>query len=476
MNRQFFASMRWRITVWYGGALMLILIGFAFAVDLGVQHVLLSSAAARVASVGAQIDEYANAVGHGPFGPVSLMTRFAEADAVDHFAGPGLFVELYNVRGYVIAKSSNLGSADVPRSGYRLWRPPRSFGAGDANWGQADIGSAPVLAHWQVLRQDGVALATVYVADSLASVEETREAFSAFLVVTLLLAMAFIAAATAWLARTAIGPINDIARAVGEIGDGDLGKRLNWKDRRDELGTLAAHFDEMMGRLESAFARERRFIADASHELKTPLTVINANAQMLSRWAGRDEALRAEALEAIRSESATMAAVINAMLTLAKAEGGAPLAMEPVRLRPIVEEVAASLRRAAQGKGLTLQTECSDDPVVLGDAGLLRQLVVNLSENAVKFTSSGGVTIGLRCDNGVARLEVRDTGPGIAADALGHVFDRFYRADPARSRLVEGTGLGLAVVRSIVKVHGGTVRALSDGVSGATFVVELKAR
>lgn len=493
-GRSFFQSLRWRMTAWYGGALMLILIAFAIAVDLGVQRVLLESAQARIAGASAELEEYAASAGHAPFGRVSLMTRLAETEEIDHFAGPGLFIEIYNPRGYVVSKSANLGGEDLPRNGYSPVRQPAGSQERSGGWGYAATRTGPVLAHWYPLRGNGAVVATAYVADSLTPVERTQRAFTAFLAISALLAMALIAGVTAWLSRTAIGPIDEIARAAREIGAGDLAKRLNWHKRSDELGTLAATFDDMMSKLESAFDRERRFIADASHELKTPLTVINANAQMLGRWADRDEALRGEALESIRAESATMARVINAMLTLAKAEGGAALATEPVDLQPLVDDVAASLRPSAERKGLTLSSSCDErgggrrgpggaekrpggalGALVRGDSGLLRQLISNLTENAIKFTAAGGITLVLRRDDGWVRLEVRDTGPGIPPAVQPYVFDRFYRADPARSRSVEGMGLGLAVARSIVRVHGGSVRVVSDGKSGTTFVVELPA-
>ncbi|MBV8223181.1 MAG: HAMP domain-containing histidine kinase, partial [Candidatus Eremiobacteraeota bacterium] len=254
-----------------------------------------------------------------------------------------------------------------------------------------------------------------------------------------------------------------------------LAKRLNWTGRRDELGRLAAQFDDMLARLEAAFSRERRFISDASHELKPPLTVINANAQMLERWGDRDEHVRREGLEAIRAESAQMARVINAMLTLAKTDTGTALEVEPLDLRAVVTDVANTLRPRAAEKGLTLDARCSGDTYVLGEPGLLRQLVVNLTENAIKFTSSGGVTISTSAQNSHARIDVSDTGSGIPADALPHIFERFYRADPAHSRSIEGTGLGLAVVRSIVRAHGGDVSVKSAIGEGTTISVTLPA-
>jgi heavy metal sensor kinase len=315
----------------------------------------------------------------------------------------------------------------------------------------------------------------VYVAESLTLVRKTLAAFGVFLILSLMVAAVAVIAAGAWLTRTAVAPINEIARAAREIGGDDLAKRLNWQDRRDELGVLAATFDEMLSRLEGAFARERRFIADASHELKTPLTVINGNAQMLQRWADRDPALRAEAVETIRAESASMARVINAMLTLAKTDDADALSMESVDMAAVVQDVATAMRTAAERKGLTLAVRCDGETMVRGEPGLLRQLITNLTENAIKFTETGGVSLTVAREKSRVRVTVSDTGPGIPAGALPHVFERFYRADPARSRNVEGTGLGLAVVRNIIRVHRGDIRVESPVGGGTTFVIYLPA-
>ena len=131
------------------------------------------------------------------------------------------------------------------------------------------------------------------------------------------------------------------------------------------------------------------------------------------------------------------------------------------------------MRPAAESKGLTLTVLSDDGAVVRGEPGLLRQLMTNLTENAIKFTVSGGVSLAVTCEHSRVRLTVSDTGPGIPADALPHIFERFYRADPARSRIVEGTGLGLAVVRNIVRVHRGDIRAESPPGGGTTFVITL---
>ncbi|HEY0615491.1 MAG TPA: HAMP domain-containing sensor histidine kinase, partial [Candidatus Elarobacter sp.] len=261
-----------------------------------------------------------------------------------------------------------------------------------------------------------------------------------------------------------------------EIGSERLDRRLRW-NRRDEVGRLASAFDAMLDRLQSAFARERQFISDASHELRTPLTVINSNAQMLQRWGDRDPEVMRTSLEAIAEESGRLAGMVSGMLTLSKAEAGDAIPKEPLVLERLVDDVVAHAQERAAANGLTLEAHHAAAPgtIVVGDAGLLRQLVGNLIDNALKFTNEGRVDVTVRREDGKARIEVADTGPGVDELTADRLFDRFFRGDPSHARAIEGTGLGLAIVRSIARVHGGTVEAHPRPGGGSVFTVALPA-
>lgn len=444
---------------------------FVAMIDGGAKWVLMSSAADRSADASLQLSKELEALTTSPFGPVSVRTALSDPSFLDEFAGTGLYVEAFNEYGKAIGKSTNLGNADVVTTGLARWKPHVS--PPGVSWGLLLANGQRSLIDWQTIRSGNRPEATVYIMQSLGPMDAILRNFRIFVLGGLIIALCFIALASISLARAALGPIAEITRAAGEISGEDLAKRLNWKKRPDELGALAQTFDDMLGRLEAAFARERRFIADASHELKTPLTVINANAQMLSRWGAQDADIMRESLATIKNESAAMARVINAMLTLAKTENPETLSLERVNLRELVSEVGSALRPTAAAKGIALNVEADVDAAVRGEFGLLRQLVTNLTENAIKFTDRGAVTLGVVKDNGAATLIVRDTGAGIPADAVPHIFERFYRADPARSRVVEGMGLGLAVVNSIVRVHHGRIHVVSEMEQGTTFTVDL---
>ena len=468
----FFSTLRGRMTAWYGIVLAFFVLAFAGAVYVEASRLVWTAAADRVDGVAQEIDSFVRAEANDPLGPVSAVTALSDQSTLDTFVGPGLYVEVYNSAGYRVDKTTDLGDADLPLQGYRGWHPPRGS-TGD--WGIAQTPMGPVLERISTLRGNGSGgpPLTLCVGVSLNTVYEEERNFGIFLLISVVLALGAVVAASAWLARGTVSPINAIARAARDIGGEDLARRLNWRGRRDELGMLANTFDDMLSRLEAAFARERRLIADASHELKTPLTVINSNAQMLERWADRDEAVRRESIAAIRAESANMARVLNAMLTLAKTDEPRALAMEPTDLAALVRDAASALRPAAEAKGLALDVHTDGPAIVVGEPGLLRQLITNLTENAIKFTSTGMVRVSLERTGRRARILVSDTGPGIEPSALPHIFERFYRADPARSRAVEGTGLGLAVVRNIVRVHNGDIAVSSEPGKGTTFTIDV---
>jgi signal transduction histidine kinase len=230
--------------------------------------------------------------------------------------------------------------------------------------------------------------------------------------------------------------------------------------------------------IRAAMDSQRAFIADASHELRTPLSVMRANAELLNRHFAEPVAANRGAVDDIIGESDRLGKLVGQMLTLARADTGqASLSMSEVALDELAEEVARGMRLLAQSRGVAFETEVNDPVRLRGDAARLRELMVILSDNAIKYTDAGGrVRLEVRrASGGKAVVRVSDTGHGIPPEALPHVFDRFYRVDKARSREAGGTGLGLAIARWTAEAHGGSIRAESAPGVGSTFTVELPA-
>jgi heavy metal sensor kinase len=281
-----------------------------------------------------------------------------------------------------------------------------------------------------------------------------------------------------WIARRALEPVDRIITEVREITDGrSLHRRLAAPLVKDELGRLAETLNQMVMRLERSFSALRRFTADASHELKTPLTVLRAGVERAITTPGLPpEAL--VTLEETLQEIKRMTELVEALLTLARAdEGIAPLHREPVDLRAIVEETRETGELLAEQAGVKMEVATPPEPVIVPvDASRIRQLILNLLTNAVKYTPSGGsVRVQLGQADGRVTLTVADTGVGIAAGDLPHIFDRFWRADTARTRTGErpGAGLGLAICKWIAEAHGGAIGVQSRPGRGTTFTVTL---
>jgi signal transduction histidine kinase len=283
------------------------------------------------------------------------------------------------------------------------------------------------------------------------------------------------------LADTSLRPLKGMVDELEAITDGrSLHRRVAVPVSAEELARLAATMNRMLSRLETSFASLRRFTADASHELKTPLMVLRSGVERAMTNPGTPtEALAS--LEEVLEEIHRMSEMVENLLTLARAdEGGARLAVETCDLRELASEASETAGILGEAPGIAVRTELPGAPVEIAvDRSRIRQLLLNLVTNAIKYTPSGGkVSIGLVDQGDTVALIVGDNGIGIPAADLPHIFDRFYRADPARSRTGErpGAGLGLAITKWIAEAHGGTITVQSRPGRGTAFTVTLPKR
>jgi heavy metal sensor kinase len=290
--------------------------------------------------------------------------------------------------------------------------------------------------------------------------------------------LALAAVAAYLLAGRALAPMARVTEATRRITAERLSDRLPVPNPGDELGRLAATVNDMLGRLERAFAEMRRFTADASHELRTPLAVLRAEVEV-AQGKPLSPAEVCELLASVLEECDRLTRLTDQLLTLARQDAGtAPRRREPVDVTGLAAAVVEDLRPLAEAKGQTLRLEIDparDGQVVAGDPGQLRQALVNLIDNALKYTPEGGsVEVRLTAAGaGGMAVTVADTGEGIPPEHLPRVFDRFYRVDKARSREMGRTGLGLAIVKGIVEGHGGRVELTSEVGRGTVCTVTL---
>jgi heavy metal sensor kinase len=276
-----------------------------------------------------------------------------------------------------------------------------------------------------------------------------------------------------FLAGRVLKPVEQITRTAQKIEESDLSQRITVKND-DELGRLATTLNDMIERLEEAFNRQRQFTADASHELRTPLAIMQAEATLaLSKE--RTEADYRKSLETISQESTYMSSVIGKLLFLARSDAGKEqLNFEDVDLKELLTGLSTNIEALAQDKGIKFSVDAQESMIVNGDKVKLRQLFINILENAVRYTpADGAVSVSLVKKDENALATISDTGIGIPPEHLPHIFERFYRVDKARSKADGGVGLGLAITQYITESHKGTIEVESQVGKGTTFYVTI---
>lgn len=452
-------SVRTRLTFWYAGVLAVSLIAFALLVYYAAARVFyerqdeaLRSTAETVASAYIQELEEENSI--------SKANEVVLAEMVF----PSRYVEVTDGSGNVVAWSANL-------TGHVLVIPANTLASA-----QQQTVSFAVINNLRVAvtplapnRQLGYAAVAEPVSVIDESLRRLRREFFAGVPLILLLATL----GGYFLARKSLLPIALMDRQTQRITAENLAARLDVMNDRDELGGLAITINELLERLEQAFNEQQRFIADASHELRTPLAVLRGETEVsLSQSRSVDE--YQASLNLIKDEAERLSRIVEDLFVLARQPADRKaVTRQPVRLDKIVSECGRAAQVLAGQKDLKLTVDPGAALALNGDDELLQRMILNLLDNAVKYTPAGGeISVQLVATNGDARLTVRDNGIGIPATDQPHVFDRFYRVDKARSRALGGAGLGLSIARQIAEAHGGTVGVESSN-GGSVFTVVL---
>jgi heavy metal sensor kinase len=454
-----FGSVRLRLTLWYAGVLAVSLVAFALLVYYAAANVFyqrqdeaLRSTAGTVASAYMQELEEEQSI------PKANEVVLAE------MVFPNRYVEVTDAHGQVVAWSANL-------TGRVLAIPAESL----ARARQQAISFAVInsLRVAVVPLSPNKELGYAVVAEPLSVIDEGLRRLRSYFFAGVPLILLLASIGGYFLARKSLSPIALMNRQTQKITAENLSARLDVMNDRDELGSLAVTINDLLARLENSFKEQQRFVADASHELRTPLAVLRGETEVaLSQPRSSDDYIASLAL--IKDEAERLSRIVEDLFILARQPLDRPkVARQPVKLDRIVEECGRAARVLAAQKNLQLTVATKAGVSLQGDDELLQRMILNLLDNAIKYTPAGGeVSIKLTANNGDAQITVRDNGIGIPAKDQPQVFDRFYRVDKARSRAMGGAGLGLSITRWVAEIHGGRVSVESDA-GGSVFTVEL---
>ena len=316
----------------------------------------------------------------------------------------------------------------------------------------------------------------VVAGSSLERTDDELEALRSILLYIVPLALALAAIGGWFLAHRGLSPVAAMVARARRIGAEDLSARLPVMNPDDELGRLAATFNDLLGRLEAALTQQRQFMTDASHELRTPVTTTRTAASVALQRLHREERDYRETLEIVEQQTIRLSRLVDDMFTLARADAGNyPVRRDAMYLDETVEEVARAARVVGAARSIAIDIDTVVPAPFTGDEELIQRLLVNLIDNAVRHTADGtAVKVQVTTQANGYVIAVSDRGPGIPAESQRHIFERFYRADPSRTRLGGGgAGLGLALVRWIAEVHGGSAELTSSSSDGSTFTVFL---
>ncbi len=471
-------SIRLRLTLWYSFVLAALLIVLGVAIYTLLSNNLLSNIDTQLTSTADEI------LGASRIRSFSNILQVVIPDELDIFRAAGVGVIVIDRNQTIVNKSSNVGNftqtfdpAALPliTSDNRLTR-------------EVIVATAHLRVLTVPINIGSNQVGYLQVAASLSSVDQSLQQLGAIMLLSGIFGVLAAAIVGAFLARQALKPIDQITQTALSIARaGKLDQRIPATITHDEVGRLSETFNLMLDRLEGLFGSQQRFIADVSHELRTPLTTIRGNIDLLKRIGGADPA----SLDAIRGESDRMIRLVGDLLLLAQADGGLPMRREAVDLDRIAAEVVQQVQVIAGKVRVTFYSPNEAEPTsVTGDADRVRQLVLNLVDNAIKYTPAGGeVVVTVDHTDGWAQLDISDTGPGIPPEHLQLspngvplIFERFYRVDKSRarsgvnSRSGGGTGLGLSIAYWIVQMHAGRIEVHSEIDTGTTFRVWLPRR
>ena len=448
-------SLRLRLTLLYSIFMGGILLIFGMAVYFLVNFILINQVDTMLASVAREVIRASTVNSVGELSVVTPTPLSMTANA---------YIQVWSMDGNIVVASPSIGTLNQPLD-------PVGLESGETLYENSHVEGVYLRVLTVPLVLDNHLIGTLQVGASLTVIETTLSNLITIMVSIGLIAV-LLASLGSWLVlRRALFPLEAIADTVDQINRADdLSRRIPYQGKADdEVGYLALSFNQTLERLESLFTSQQRFIADVSHELRTPLTVIKGNVDLMRRIKSTDD----DILNGMDDEVGRLNRLVGGLLMLAQAESGKlALNFAPVELDLLLTEVFTEIRVLA-GNKVKVHLNEIDQVIVRGDRDRLKQVLLNLIANAIQYTPAGGeVFLSLSKLVNQGRLIVRDTGAGIPAEDLPHIFDRFYRAEKSRTRSKSsGFGLGLSIAKWIIEQHGGQIKVESKDGQGTTFVI-----
>jgi len=450
-------SLRLRLTLLYSTFMGGILLIFGAAVYLLVNIILLNQVDTMLAGVARDITSVARVNSIGELSLVDLPPLDMTSSA---------YVQVWGLNGEIVATSPSIGTLIKPLDPIGLETHSPVYKDSYLDRAHLRVLSVPLILGERMI-------GTLQVGASLSVVDATQGNLLSVMVIIAVIGVLTAAIGSWVIVGRALSPLEDVAETVDQINRADdLSRRIPYKGQtEDEIGDLVVSFNQTLERLETLFTSQQRFLADVSHELRTPLTVIKGNVDLMRRIKEADE----ESLSSIDQEAGRLTRLVGGLLMLAQAESGKlALNMKPVELDLLLTEVFTEMC-VLSGNKVKVHLNDIDQVMVNGDRDRLKQVLLNLVANAIQYTPQGGdVFLSMSKIGEQARIIIRDTGPGIPAQDLPHIFDRFYRAEKSRTRsTTSGFGLGLSIAHWIVEHHGGQIKVESKEGKGTTFVIWL---
>lgn len=459
------ASIRGRLTLWYGTILGVVFLFVGLLLYLYLSKNLHSDFDFSLRST-AEALARASLDNNPPLPDLDIETLLQQLDNSDL---SNKFFQLFDPRGHFGARSRSLSKRPYPLTEPALNNALQGKFTYET-FLDPDRGKIRWITYPVIL--DGRLVNILQVGGSLRNLERVLQRLRLILLL-IFPATLLVAVAGGWfLTRRALQPVDAMAQVARQITAGDLSRRIVTLAGQDELSRLAETFNAMIAQLEESIQRLRQFSADASHELRTPLTILKGETELALRQARTMEEYQ-ETLASSLEEIDRISRIVEELFLLSKADlGEARLERKPVALAPLFRETLMQMELLAKEKELSLHFDCREEATITGDSDRLRELLLNLVENAIRYTPpQGRIVVTLSREGGYARVTVADTGIGIPKEDLPKIFDRFYRADSAREIHPKGSGLGLSICRWIVHAHGGTIQVDSTPGLGTLFTL-----